>query len=401
MNMGNGQFFAPSPGNKLFSYDDTCGVFRVRFRALNGNGCQDTISKNVVVQRIKLSFEPSYICEMARVTPTTIKIKNTTQFCGGIDATYKWEIFDTNYVREVATTHPWYKLNDKINVANVHYPWHVVGASTGPGPVAPGSQPNTPFVTTTTNTVDSAAFQLQWLDTNQYATNNYMGYQHATQFGRVRLTAVSNNGCKAELIKPLNTTIDLVESFFTMNDHYGCVPLTITFKDSSLSSLAAVNGTGVGATPKYPLNTWSWNFDDGTTLDTMQNPAHTFTAPGIYNVHLAVKNTNGCRDTSYAIQVQVGDKPVPSFTVTPPSCHDAVVNFTNGTTFPVIDPNNTSYSYYASSPNLVQSFPSPTYANGPFNANNQAMSNCFMSPLSSYKFDNIAGPVTIGMKVCV
>lgn len=398
MNMGDGHFFSPTPNNKFFEYD-TCGVFRIKLTAKNGNGCQDTISKAIVVQKINLSFEtvPSYICEMERIKPLDIKIKNTTQFCGGVDATYKWEVFDTNYVKEVAPTHSWYKLNDKINVAEVHYPWHVVGASTGPGPVAPGTVANTPYVTTTNKTADSASFQLQWLDTNQYATHNYMGYQHGTLFGRITLSAVSNRGCKASLTKTFVDTLDIVESFFTMSDHHGCAPLSITFKDSSISSQAAKTG----ATLNYPINTWSWNFDDGTALDPLQNPTHTFTTPGIYNIKLAVKNTKGCRDTSYAIQVQVGDAPTTDFTVTPPSCHDAVVNFTDLTTFATVDPANTTYSYYASSPNLVQGFPSPTYANGPFNANNQAMSSCFTSPLSTYKFENIAGPITVTMKTCV
>jgi gliding motility-associated-like protein len=404
MNMGNGQFFSPSPSNKYFSWDDTCGVFKVKLTAKNGNGCQDTISKRIVVQRIKLSFKliPSYICEMPRGKPIKIKIKNTTNFCGGTDAQYKWEVYDTSYVREVdgKAPHPWYKLVPKINIGAVHYPFHIIGASTGPGPVLPGSQPNTPYVTTTSNTAQDAEFELQWLDTNQYATNNYMGYLHNTLLGKIKLSAKSNTGCVADpLISSFVDTIDLVESFFTMNDHYGCAPLTINFKDSSFSSTALKDS--VTGAPIYPINQWSWNFDDGTTLDPNKNPSHTFTTPGIYNVRLAVKNTLGCRDTSYAIQIQVGDKPVPSFTVTPPSCHDATVNFADATTFPVSDPNNTSYSYYASSPNLAQGFPSPTYANGPFNANSQAMSNCFMSPLSSYKFENIAGPLTIGMKVCV
>jgi len=38
---------------------------------------------------------------------------------------------------------------------------------------------------------------------------------------------------------------------------------------------------------------WSWDFGDGTALDTRQNPSHSYAATGTYSVSLSATNTNG------------------------------------------------------------------------------------------------------------
>ncbi|MHC4832071.1 MAG: PKD domain-containing protein, partial [Planctomycetota bacterium] len=53
-------------------------------------------------------------------------------------------------------------------------------------------------------------------------------------------------------------------------------PHTVTFRD--LSSGA--------------ITDWQWSFSDGVT-STLQNPTHTFTAPGEYTVILTVNGPNG------------------------------------------------------------------------------------------------------------
>ena len=58
----------------------------------------------------------------------------------------------------------------------------------------------------------------------------------------------------------------------------GVAPLTTQFTDLS------VPGEGT-------IATWSWSFGDGDT-STEQNPAHTYTTPGVYNVSLTV--SDGC-----------------------------------------------------------------------------------------------------------
>ncbi|MFL5741519.1 MAG: PKD domain-containing protein [Flavisolibacter sp.] len=68
---------------------------------------------------------------------------------------------------------------------------------------------------------------------------------------------------------------------FTSDVRFKCQPsLTVNFQDQS------VNAVG-----------WFWVFGDGTTSK-QQNPTHTYTDYGDYNVWLVVTNTSGCTDTS-------------------------------------------------------------------------------------------------------
>ncbi len=47
---------------------------------------------------------------------------------------------------------------------------------------------------------------------------------------------------------------------------------------------------------------WRWDFDDPNTgtdnISNMQNPVHTFSEAGTYNVQLVITSSNGCRDTA-------------------------------------------------------------------------------------------------------
>ncbi|MDZ4794173.1 MAG: PKD domain-containing protein [Bacteroidota bacterium] len=59
------------------------------------------------------------------------------------------------------------------------------------------------------------------------------------------------------------------------------------------------------------VNSWSWNFGDGTTLaDTSQirNPQWTYPGPGPVDVRLIVTNSKGCKDTA-TVNILILDKP--------------------------------------------------------------------------------------------
>ena len=65
----------------------------------------------------------------------------------------------------------------------------------------------------------------------------------------------------------------------------GCVPYTVNF-----------NALPVGGSPGV---VYSWNYDDGTTPDSIKSPSHTFTAVGSYDVTVIVFDSTTCneRDT--------------------------------------------------------------------------------------------------------
>src|SRR5690606_29685810 len=65
--------------------------------------------------------------------------------------------------------------------------------------------------------------------------------------------------------------------------------------------------TDFSQTNRGVIDQWSWNFGDGNS-DTVQNPTHYYSAPGMYNVELIVGSSTGCSDT---IQQRVYVKPNP------------------------------------------------------------------------------------------
>ncbi len=65
-----------------------------------------------------------------------------------------------------------------------------------------------------------------------------------------------------------------------------------------------------------PPTSWHWNFNDGST-STVQNPNHTFTAAGTYNVTLVVSNTYGSNSISNNIIVGSGDGSIGTYWVSP------------------------------------------------------------------------------------
>ncbi|HEY9664390.1 MAG TPA: PKD domain-containing protein, partial [Allocoleopsis sp.] len=84
-----------------------------------------------------------------------------------------------------------------------------------------------------------------------------------------------------------------------------CEGGTINFTDNSVS-----NGSGT-------INTWAWDFGDPSSgpnnTSNLQNPTHTFAAPGVYTVTLQVQTASGCQSTVYSFQVTIHPKPIPDF----------------------------------------------------------------------------------------
>lgn len=59
---------------------------------------------------------------------------------------------------------------------------------------------------------------------------------------------------------------------------------------------------------------YSWNFGDGSPLDSLVNPAHLYAATGVYQVALVSININGCRDT-FKVPITIVSAPAASFTI--------------------------------------------------------------------------------------
>lgn len=132
----------------------------------------------------------------------------------------------------------------------------------------------------------------------------------------VSLQVTDANGCTSSFLINSYVSVSAAPTAnFSLSPTSACLPpLDVTFTDLSSSS--------------GPL-TYDWNFGDGNT-STQQNPQHTYTALGQYNVTLTVTDNNGCSNT-YVINnaVSIID-PIASFTVPAPGfCVGEEVFFTN------------------------------------------------------------------------
>jgi gliding motility-associated-like protein len=74
---------------------------------------------------------------------------------------------------------------------------------------------------------------------------------------------------------------------------------------------------------------WTWDFGDGTSGDTIQNPFHVYDLPGSYNASLIVTDSAGCSDTLVQ-SIQPLPGPLAGFTAIS-NCQDNLISFTDTT----------------------------------------------------------------------
>jgi gliding motility-associated-like protein len=96
----------------------------------------------------------------------------------------------------------------------------------------------------------------------------------------VMLTVTDSNGCDSSITQDL--TISIPVAYFGADSLIGsCPPHLVTFSDSS--STDVVN--------------WTWSFGDNSSTSNLEDPNHTYTSVGNFNVSLLVENDVGCFDT--------------------------------------------------------------------------------------------------------
>lgn len=137
----------------------------------------------------------------------------------------------------------------------------------------------------------------------------------------VKLVVRTATGVDSVVKNQFITVYALPEPRFGVSDSTGCFPLTVNFRDSSLS------GSGT-------ITSWQWDFGDGT-LSTLQHPSHTYTNAGNFTVTLRIVNSNGCSKviSKFAyIKLLSGVVADYSFAVTPSCTAPTRVTFTNNST---------------------------------------------------------------------
>lgn len=158
----------------------------------------------------------------------------------------------------------------------------------------------------------------------------------------VTLAVTSSDGCLHDTAHP----VEVLEVPVAMFSYSGeCMGGTTQFTDQS--------------TPQAGLiASWYWEFGDGDT-STLQNPAHTYTAVGIYNVILLVSNTEGCID-SISLPVTVLTPPIAAYSFYSTYCPEGRVSFSDQSTSTGVPITNWFWTfepgYNSTAPNPVYTF---------------------------------------------
>ena len=136
--------------------------------------------------------------------------------------------------------------------------------------------------------------------TGQAATVNLAGTY------KVAVTSVAGPTCTTNLNITIGSGSSSPVAQFTNTTVCHNVPMQFT--DSSI--------------PIGSIDAWEWDFDnDGITDDSVQNPLHTFSAPGIYPVTLTV-GWGGCNDDT-TMNINVNPPILPVLTPAGPFCANA------------------------------------------------------------------------------
>ncbi len=91
-----------------------------------------------------------------------------------------------------------------------------------------------------------------------------------------------------------------VAADFAVDTSKGCPNTIFDFTDLSISTST--------------IQSWLWNFGDGSPNGTLQNPTHIY-SPGVYDVSLIVENMQGCIDTISKDSTVIVTQPIANFNI--------------------------------------------------------------------------------------
>ena len=265
------------------------GNFNVSLRITNSVGCFATLTKPQYIQigsGAKADFTYSALNSCS--VPSAINFTNTSTGSGTL--TYQWDFGDgttsasTNPSHTYSTsgtysvrliiknltgcTDTMMKVN-AISVGNVKADFSV------PANICEGETVNI------NNTSTSAPASVSWDfgdGTNSNSINPSKSYNTT---GNFVIKMIANFGaCTDSVSRSINVLPKPIITSFAADKTGSCAaPFTVNF-----------TGTVAGGNPYF------WDFGDGTT-STLQNPSHTYTTLGAYDVKLVATNAAGCKDS--------------------------------------------------------------------------------------------------------
>ncbi|PLX13415.1 MAG: hypothetical protein C0594_01210 [Marinilabiliales bacterium] len=245
----------------------------------DANGCN--VSASVFVP------EPQEV--ITSVSPDTVICKNgqaiihTSSSGGSPGYTYTWNTGDTtaNLVVNPVTTSEYYVYSEdskgcesETNSIKVYVkPELELSLSASRDTVCPGDASVLSF-----SGEGGDGNYTYTLQTGEQISSPYTAYPPETMYYSINI----EDGCETNPTfgKIMIHVLESPENNFEADLPSGCVPHTVHFNETS----------------PHEGQTYFWNFGDteGMTTDTLKNPTHTYTQPGVYPVSLLTTSEFGC-----------------------------------------------------------------------------------------------------------
>ncbi|NJL15659.1 MAG: PKD domain-containing protein [Microscillaceae bacterium] len=178
-------------------------------------------------------------------------------------------------------------------------------------------------------------------DVASTASGNIQFLRQAAGRNYINLRTFDANGNPGRVYTDSIEVIDAVTGAFTISNFANCSDGLV----QALGNLGDCFGQSIqfnnlspGFTTGAPyFNTLLWDFGDGQT-STLQNPLHTFTAPGEYEVKLTINNAEvACSNTLTQVVKIRSAPPQANFTIRSLDCETGKVVFEDLSQVPVAD----------------------------------------------------------------
>ncbi len=262
------------------------GVFTVKLRATNANGCVDSLIRTQYITVHAPVFPQITASDSAGCEPFAINLNqnipnatsyawnfgnNTSSASNAPSVTYN---APGNFNLSLAVTMPTGCIYNAPVVPIMVYPkpnpQFTLSNTSGCAPLT---------VTLNNQTVGASSFVVNWGNGQTIPlTQNTFTYTQPGLYS-VGLGAYSANGCYAAVQQSGAVQVRAPIASFNASATYGCPPLTVNFTNASQSAIG-----------------YTWHFGNGQT-STLANPSITFNQLGSYDVMLVAHGQGGCTDT--------------------------------------------------------------------------------------------------------
>jgi gliding motility-associated-like protein len=289
--------------NPLHTYV-LAGTYYVTLTVTNSNFCsQDTTIAVVVISKPYVDYSSS----APQCTASAVDFTNLSQSSSGEIVRWRWDFGDgtiitvnhpdnpdTNHIFANSALQHVVRLTAYTSDSCSSFKEYMINSFAKPIPNFAFSTPNclsenVNFFDQTQLNGGSEISGWNWNfddpgsgDQNTSALQNPLHLFSVSGTHNVQLIVTNLNGCSDTILKTISINA-LPESNFLADTN--CVGTLTQFTDLSIP-----NG-GV-------IDSWLWNFGDGTPNNYQQNPQHLFAAPGNYTVNLTVTNSNSCYHTT-------------------------------------------------------------------------------------------------------